>query len=303
MHREGRGPVSRARIDMNYASPEAVMRRWLQGYEANEDMRQRVCLVIAKFVKDLIDAGLPVAMLEPMFDAISNSRKDRTAERRRAFIVADWAIREVAPPVLTWGFCPKEAARLQELPQIIDVGTAKRAAAVAEDASAAGFRARLEERCVEHAGHSVQQAAMYLIAAEQCDSYAAAAISFTWIAVYAADTWKAACAMATFIARADARAEWDRARAVPYALPSSYGQIYEAERRAIASALAPLWQSAMACLTRMLGAVAEAECSVVATDPVSDARPPAKMESPAVTDDDMDRAIHRVRATLVKVTS
>jgi len=82
--------------------------------------------------------------LLPYVDRLIGTRLTRVAEQRRAYRAADWAVRRFASSALLSAGMESEARTLQELPPIVDEGTARAAAAEAAAARAAAAAAAAE---------------------------------------------------------------------------------------------------------------------------------------------------------------
>jgi hypothetical protein len=76
-----------------------------------------------------------IAVLNPFVARLGGTRGDRTVTLERGFICADMATRVFAPACLDGSGRNEDAGHLRELPQIVDVTTAKKAQEVLRDAA------------------------------------------------------------------------------------------------------------------------------------------------------------------------
>ena len=88
------------------------------------DHPECVCPVIGAFMRAWND-GLPDserdALLRPLIPVILNTRGNKTMERRRSFMAADWLVREHTPAWLRLAGLTAQADALAGLPEITDM--------------------------------------------------------------------------------------------------------------------------------------------------------------------------------------
>jgi hypothetical protein len=103
---------------------------WLAG-ETHSDHPQCACPIIAGLVRHLNDWMRSVAdrqrVLLPIIPKLVGSRGFRALTCRRAYAVADWAVRDVLPAICDRHGWTQPAKRLRSLPEIVDVATSNRA--------------------------------------------------------------------------------------------------------------------------------------------------------------------------------
>lgn len=112
---------------------------WLAG-EPHGDNPSCVCPVLRRLtmaVNDRMrDAGARTRLLMPYAPRLIGTAGDPAATQRRTYIVADWAVREIAPIALDAAGMVEQAAILRALPPIVNQETARQAAAAANAAAA-----------------------------------------------------------------------------------------------------------------------------------------------------------------------
>jgi hypothetical protein len=165
---------------------------WLAG-EPKTDHPECVCPVIASFCRSWNDstdaAGREV--LKDLLPEIIGSSSTPDVETKRAFVVADWAVRTVAAQALRDAGLSAEANKLASLPEITDQATASEAAsyavrAASEAARAASYAARAVHAASDAASYAARaaseaaRAASYAVSdAARAASYAASEASYT----------------------------------------------------------------------------------------------------------------------------
>jgi hypothetical protein len=177
-----------------------------------------VCPVIAAFARKMNDAvpdDMRDALLRPLVQLTVGTRASSAVERRRAYIAADFAVRQVAPAALRAAGLHAKAGELAALPAV----TSKKTAAAANAAAA-----------------NVANAARAAYAAANA-AYAAANAANA--AADAADAANAANAAAANVANA-ARAAYAAANAAA-----------DAADAANAANAAGIWGEAADCIRRM----------------------------------------------------
>jgi hypothetical protein len=113
---------------------------WLAN-ETWSDHPACVCPVIAAFARRLNDAmpdQLRDTLLRPLVSPVIDTRSTPNIARRRAYIAADFALRQAAPAALRAAGLHAEANKLAALPAVTDAATARAAAA---DAAYAAYAA------------------------------------------------------------------------------------------------------------------------------------------------------------------
>ena len=99
------------------------------------------CPIIASFVRKLNDRigddAMRTRILRPLLPLLLGTGGDRETMVRRAYIAADFAVREAAPIALEARGCPEDAAKLRALDPIVDRDSALKARDAAADADAA----------------------------------------------------------------------------------------------------------------------------------------------------------------------
>ena len=148
-----------------------------------------VCPVIATFASSINDAMPDDAtrdhLLRPLIPLVIGTRGTADDERRRAFIAADFAVREAAPVALRAVGRTSHAGTLAELPRVIDAQTAADATAAAD---AAATTAADAARAAAYAATAAADAAT-----TTADAYAAARAA-AYAATAAADAAATAAA-------------------------------------------------------------------------------------------------------------
>lgn len=155
--------------------------------------------VITRFAVSLNDRWSDARRqaLKPYVLRIAGTAADEATERKRAFMCADWAVRECLPLVLEAAKVKEWPDRLRALPAIVDEATAQAGRAAVREARKAAY------------------AAADAAAAADADAAAAAYAAAAWIggsvatptsAAYAAADADAAYAYAGVRAKADASA-------------------------------------------------------------------------------------------------
>ncbi len=190
-------------------------------YLANEEHSDRpvcACPVISAFVRRfndrLPDDATRSRLLGPLLPLLVGSRSTPEVERKRAYICADWAVRDMAARALESAGLADEAATLRALEPIIDKLTAYKDRDAARKARSAAYAAYAAAAAAAAADYSA--AAADYSAADYSDAYSAAAAAAAAAADYsdaadaAADAYSAA-ADAAADAYSDAAADYSAA--------------------------------------------------------------------------------------------
>ena len=174
--------------------------------EPHSDHPECACPVLAAYGRALNDRmpdDLRSALLADLAPRLVGTRSTPEVERRRAYVVADHAVRMIAPLALDAEGLSEQAAALRTLPQIVDPLTARTASyAAASYAAYAAAAAAAAADAAYAAADAAYAAADYAAAAAAADAayaaadYAAArAAGAAAAAAYAADpptVWTAA---------------------------------------------------------------------------------------------------------------
>lgn len=153
------------------------------------DRAECVCPVIAATVRPLNDAmpdTLRDALLRPLIPMLVGTRSTPDVERRRAYIAADYAVREAASAALRAVGLHAEADRLAALAEIVDVGTAQAATAAAWTAATAATAAWSAADAAQAAAQAAARAADAARAANTAWAAAQAARATAFTAAQAA---------------------------------------------------------------------------------------------------------------------
>jgi hypothetical protein len=216
-------------VEAGLCAMEAVA--WLAG-EKHSDSPRCACPVVANMVRRLNDR-LPndetrTRLLKPLLVKLIGSRSTPEVERKRAYLAADWAVREGTPLALESAKLPDEAAKLRALPPIVDVESAR----VGKEAA----------RAVRDKARTAADAAYAAYAA-----YAAADAAYADAADAAAAAADAADAAYAAAYAAAAYAAYAAAAAAAYAAAAA-----DAAYAAAAAAREPVYQATVRCIERML---------------------------------------------------
>jgi hypothetical protein len=169
--------------DDGVCAMEAVA--WLAG-EPHSDRPACACPVIASFVRAMNDQ-LPDeerGRLKPYLAKLVGTRLTKAVELKRAFYLADSAVRVFAPLALRAAGLTKEAEKLESLSPLVDEVTARAAYSAAYSAARAAYSAAYS---AARAAYSAADSAAYS-ADSAADSAAYSAASSAARAVYSADS-------------------------------------------------------------------------------------------------------------------
>ena len=112
------------------------VRAWLDLDASMDEVPDCVCPVIGKLVIGLNDIGPEMrTMLIPFLPRLGGSKGELAIMIRRAFAVADWAVRVVAAGAMATAGLNDHAKILKDLPPIVDQETSYAASYAASDAS------------------------------------------------------------------------------------------------------------------------------------------------------------------------
>ena len=196
---------SHVTADKGLCAMEAVA--FLAG-EKHSDAPQCACPVITRFVQCINDRWDDVERqrLVPLLPTLIGTRNENKAAKR-AYIAADWAVREVSSAWFDFANLPESAARIRALSPVVDIATAH---AARDQVNAE--RKLVDARAVAAAARAVDYAAYAAAAAEAAEA-AEAAVDYATYAnathAYAADyasyaAYTAADAYAAYAAEAAA---------------------------------------------------------------------------------------------------
>jgi hypothetical protein len=181
-----------------FAAPEPVP-TWEEAVarfrECKTDTPEHASRVLTVFMQRLNDRATDDERqrLKPYALKLVNTRASHEVEVKRAYVLADWAVREGAPFAIEWRGFPEQAAALRSLPEVKDHDSALKARDAARP-----IRDALRKKAAAYAA----AAAAYAYA----DAAAAAAYADADAAAYAADADAAAYAADAAAADADADA-------------------------------------------------------------------------------------------------
>ena len=187
--------------DSKYCLMEAVA--FVNG-EPWTDHPECACPVLSAYGRALNDA-MPDEQrqrLIPYIPLLIGTRSNLEVEQQRAFILADLAVRVIAPIALRCCHLVDESTVLETLPPIMDATSAESAAKSAKSAESAAKSAKSAESAARSAARYAAWSAWYAESAAR-----SAAESAAWSARYAAESaaWSARSA-------AESAAEvWDKA--------------------------------------------------------------------------------------------
>jgi hypothetical protein len=108
---------------------------------------------------DIRDDMRRTRIMRPVSEALVGSRVGHVTELRRAFIMADWAVRYLAPADLEAVGLTEQAARLRALPPIVDAASARVSASAAKACMTAYSATHAERSCVALAANAALVAA------------------------------------------------------------------------------------------------------------------------------------------------
>jgi hypothetical protein len=221
--------------------------------EPHSDAPECACPVVASLIRRfndrLPDDETRTRLLKPLLVKLVGSRSTPEVERKRAYLAADWAVRECTPLALESAKLPDEAAKLRALPPLVDAESAR----VGKKAA----RAAQKVAWGKYAYADAAAADAYAADAYAAAAYAAAAYADAAAAdAYAADA--AAAAADAYAAYADAAAAYAAAYAAAaaaayaaaYAAAAAAADAYAAD--AYAAAREPVYQATVRCIERML---------------------------------------------------
>jgi hypothetical protein len=212
--------------------------------EPHSDHPRCACPVIAAFARRLNDrmSDTERQRLVAYIPRLVGSRATRTVERHRAYVAADFAVRDAAVRALRSARRTADANKLARLPPIVDRATAEGARAAAADYAAA---AAADNAAAAYAAYAA--CAAYADNAHAAAAAAAAAATAAATA-YADDAYATAYATAAAAAASDipsTRRKW----------PSADDDADDAAARLGARGVpspGDRWAPALACLDRML---------------------------------------------------
>jgi hypothetical protein len=159
---------------------------WLAN-EPHSDKPSCACPVVASFVRrlndNISDDTTRTRHLRPLLLKLVGSKSTKEVERKRAYIAADWAVREGTPLALESAKLPEEAAKLRALAPIVDAESArvgKEAARAARDKARTTYAdaadaATYAADAAAAATYAADAAAAATYAAADADAAAAAA--------------------------------------------------------------------------------------------------------------------------------
>lgn len=175
---------------------------WLAG-EPHSDRPECASPVVAAFLRHLNDQMPPVVrqQLKPLIPRIAVSRASDAVERQRAYVAADYAVREAAPWALEAAGLYAEAASLRVCAPVVDAVTARVARAAARRAQAAATPDTAADIATGYADAAVAHAADAADADAETAASASATATYAVIAVDVATdarrvNWSAAIACA-----------------------------------------------------------------------------------------------------------
>jgi len=186
-------------------------------------------------------------MLTPLIPLLVNTR-NKDLELKRAFMLADFAVRKIAPIALRFAGLEAEAAKLESLSEIVDEPTARAAVAAAARWAAASSAARW--------------AAASSAAADAADVAAAARWAARWAAASAASAASSAAASAASSAAADAA---DVAADARWAASSAAAAAADSADSAAAAAAAAAADAARSMALAARSAIREQSVEIVRT--------------------------------------
>jgi hypothetical protein len=156
--------------------------------EPHSDAPKCACPVVASLIRRfndrLPDDETRTRLLRPLLVKLVGSRSTPEVERKRAYLAADWAVRECTPLALESAKLTDEAAKLRALPPLVDAESAR----VGKEAARAARKVAWDK----YASASASAASAY--AADAADAAYAAYASASAYAADAADAAYAAYA-------------------------------------------------------------------------------------------------------------
>jgi len=192
------------------------VRAWLTLDAASDAVPECVCPVIGRLIIGLNDiSAAHRKALVPLLPRLVGSKAELAVTIRRAFAVADWAVRVVAADALRSAKLEAEAEKLAALAPIVDETTSYAASRAASDASyaasyasdasdasrAASYASRAASRAASDASDA-SRAASYASYASRAASYASRAASdASRAASYASDAASYASYAASYASR------------------------------------------------------------------------------------------------------
>jgi len=169
------------------------VRAWLTLDAASDAVPECVCPVIGRLIIGLNDiSAAHRKALVPLLPRLVGSKAELAVTIRRAFAVADWAVRVVAADALRSAKLEAEAEKLAALAPIVDETTSYAASYAASDASDASRAASYASYAASYASRAASDASRAASYASDASDASRAASDASRAASYASDASRAA---------------------------------------------------------------------------------------------------------------